>query len=96
MRGWNFSAGPAAIPEEVISEVRNELLEYDESGASIIEISHRTKLYTSLVSEIKKDHKIGRHFINLSWMNINKCRRQSFWECTSPREIGWDSIIISN
>ena len=55
MRGWNFSAGPAAIPEEVISEVRNELLEYDESGASIIEISHRTRLYTSLVSEIKKD-----------------------------------------
>ena len=37
MRGWNFSAGPAAIPQEVIKEVQEELLEYNGSGASIIE-----------------------------------------------------------
>ena len=44
MRGWNFSAGPAAIPEEVIQEVKNELLEFKDSGTSIIEVSHRTDL----------------------------------------------------
>jgi len=55
MRGWNFSAGPAAIPEEVILEVKNELLEFQDSGSSIIEVSHRTDLYTKLAHETKQD-----------------------------------------
>ena len=55
MRGWNFSAGPAAIPEEVIQEVKNELLEFKDSGTSIIEVSHRTNLYSELAFEAKQD-----------------------------------------
>mgnify|MGYP005673874177 FL=1 len=55
MRGWNFSAGPAAIPEEVIQEVKNELLEFKDSGTSIIEVSHRTDLYSELAFESKQD-----------------------------------------
>ena len=55
MRGWNFSAGPAAIPEEVIQEVKNELLEFKDSGTSIIEVSHRTDLYSELAFEAKQD-----------------------------------------
>ena len=36
----NFSAGPAAIPQEVLQEVKDELLNYKNIGSSIIEISH--------------------------------------------------------
>ena len=55
MRGWNFSAGPAAIPQEVIKEVQEELLEYNGSGASIIEIGHRTDIYSQVAEESKND-----------------------------------------
>ena len=55
MRGWNFSAGPAAIPQEVIKEVQEELLEYNSSGASIIEIGHRTDIYSQVAEESKND-----------------------------------------
>ena len=42
MRKWNFAAGPAAIPEEVLSEAQAELLEWKDSGMSIMEMSHRS------------------------------------------------------
>ena len=48
MRGWNFSAGPAAIPQQVIKEVQEELLEYNGSGASIIDIGHRSDIYSQV------------------------------------------------
>ena len=35
MRKWNFSAGPAAIPEEVLLEAQNEMLEWQGSGMSV-------------------------------------------------------------
>ena len=49
MRKWNFCAGPGAISEEVLEEVQSELLEYKDAGASIMEVSHRSKLYLSLI-----------------------------------------------
>ena len=39
MRKWNFCAGPAVISEEVLEEVKSELLEYNNSGTSIMEVS---------------------------------------------------------
>ena len=55
MRKWNFCAGPAAISEDVLQEVKSELLEFNNSGASIMEISHRSEVYSSVAREAKSD-----------------------------------------
>jgi phosphoserine aminotransferase len=48
VRAWNFSAGPAAIPEEVLQKAKQELVEYGSQQASIMEISHRSKAYEAV------------------------------------------------
>ena len=58
MRKWNFCAGPAVISEEVLKEVQSEILEFNESGMSVMEMSHRSDIYSEVV-DAKKD------FINL-------------------------------
>ena len=55
MRKWNFCAGPAVISEEVLTEVREELLEWGDSGMSIMEMSHRSKIYDTVATEAKQD-----------------------------------------
>ena len=50
-RLYNFSAGPATLPEEVLLEVKDELPVYDQVGASIMEISHRSAAY----DEVEED-----------------------------------------
>ena len=44
-RVFNFSAGPAALPLEVLEQVREELLDWHGIGASVMEISHRSKTF---------------------------------------------------
>ncbi len=51
MRAYNFSAGPAILPEEVLKEVQSELLDYQNSGMSIMEMSHRGKEYSAVHEE---------------------------------------------
>ena len=51
MRAYNFSAGPAILPEEVLKEVQTDLLNYQESGMSIMEMSHRGKEYSAVHDE---------------------------------------------
>ena len=55
MRKWNFCAGPAVISEEVLTEVRDELLEWGSSGMSIMEMSHRSNIYDKVAADAKKD-----------------------------------------
>ena len=55
MRKWNFCAGPAVISEEVLSEVKDELLEWGDSGMSIMEMSHRSKIYDGVATDAKQD-----------------------------------------
>ena len=50
-RVHNFSAGPAALPLEVLQEAQSELTDFHESGMSIMEMSHRSKLYDSVHQE---------------------------------------------
>ncbi len=50
-RIYNFCAGPATLPVEVLEQVRNELLDYQGSGMSIIESSHRGKEYSAVHEE---------------------------------------------
>jgi phosphoserine aminotransferase len=54
-RGYNFSAGPAALPEDVLNQARAELLEWDGARASVMEISHRGKDFMALAAESERD-----------------------------------------
>jgi phosphoserine aminotransferase apoenzyme (EC 2.6.1.52) len=49
-RAWNFSAGPAALPEAVLKRAQAELLEWNGSGASVMELSHRGKRFMELAA----------------------------------------------
>ncbi len=51
MRAYNFSAGPAVLPEEVLKEAQAEMLDYKGSGMSIMEMSHRGKEYSAIHDE---------------------------------------------
>ena len=48
-RVYNFSAGPAVMAEEVLTEIRDELLEYGSSGMSVMEMSHRSKDFEAIL-----------------------------------------------
>ncbi|MCL2077320.1 MAG: 3-phosphoserine/phosphohydroxythreonine transaminase [Oscillospiraceae bacterium] len=50
MRVYNFSAGPAVLPEEVLKKAASELFEYENSGQSVMEMSHRSKEYEAIHS----------------------------------------------
>ena len=54
-RVYNFSAGPAVLPEEVLREAADEMLDYQGSGQSVMEMSHRSKVYDNIIKEAEKD-----------------------------------------
>jgi phosphoserine aminotransferase len=54
-RVWNFSAGPAALPEEVLSQARDELLDWHGAGCSVMEMSHRGKEFTGIIAQAEAD-----------------------------------------
>ncbi|MBE5847162.1 MAG: 3-phosphoserine/phosphohydroxythreonine transaminase [Lachnospiraceae bacterium] len=54
-RVYNFSAGPAVLPEEVLREAADEMLDYKGSGMSVMEMSHRSKTYDNIIKEAEAD-----------------------------------------
>ncbi len=54
-RVYNFSAGPAVLPEEVLREAAEEMLDYKGSGMSVMEMSHRSKTYDGIIKEAEAD-----------------------------------------
>lgn len=50
-RIYNFSAGPAVLPEEVLREAAEEMMDYKGSGMSVMEMSHRSKVYDTIIKE---------------------------------------------
>ena len=54
-RVYNFSAGPAALPEAVLKQAQDEMLEWQNSGMSVIEMSHRGKDYMSIAAQAEAD-----------------------------------------
>ena len=54
-RVYNFSAGPAVLPEEVLREVADEMMDYKGSGMSVMEMSHRSKVYDTIIKEAEAD-----------------------------------------
>mgnify|MGYP000236623544 FL=1 len=54
-RVYNFSAGPAVLPEEVLQEAADEMLDYRGTGMSVMEMSHRSKAYDTIIKEAEAD-----------------------------------------
>jgi len=54
-RVYNFSAGPAVLPEEVLKEAADEMLDYRGTGMSVMEMSHRSKAYQAIIDEAEAD-----------------------------------------
>ena len=63
MRVYNFSAGPAVLPEEVLKEAAAEMLDYKGTGMSVMEMSHRSKAYQAIIDEAEADL---RELMNIS------------------------------
>ena len=54
-RSYNFSAGPATMPESVLEEIRDEMMNYRGSGMCVMEMSHRSKVYQQIIDEAEQD-----------------------------------------
>ena len=54
-RVYNFSAGPAVLPESVLQEAAEEMLDYRGSGMSVMEMSHRSSAYQQILDEAEAD-----------------------------------------
>ena len=54
-RIYNFSAGPAVLPEEVLKEAAAEMLDYKGTGMGVMEMSHRSKAYQAIIDEAEQD-----------------------------------------
>ena len=54
-RVYNFSAGPAVLPEDVLKEAAAEMLDYKGTGESVMEMSHRSKEYDAIIKEAEAD-----------------------------------------
>lgn len=54
-RAYNFSAGPAVLPEAVLQRVRDELLDWNGTGASVMELSHRGRAFEAMAARSEQD-----------------------------------------
>ena len=56
-RVYNFSAGPATMPEPVLEEIRDEMMNYRGSGMCVMEMSHRSKVFQQIIDEAEQDRR---------------------------------------
>ena len=54
-RVYNFSAGPAVLPEAVLQEAAEEMMDYRGCGMSVMEMSHRSKMFETIIQEAEAD-----------------------------------------
>ena len=54
-RVYNFSAGPAVLPESVLRSAADEMMDYRGTGMSVMEMSHRSKAYQTIIDEAEED-----------------------------------------
>ncbi|MFA9379375.1 MAG: 3-phosphoserine/phosphohydroxythreonine transaminase [Lachnotalea sp.] len=54
-RVYNFSAGPAVLPEEVLKAAATEMLDYKGTGMSVMEMSHRSKAFEEIINDAERD-----------------------------------------
>ena len=72
-RVYNFSAGPSMLPEEVLETARDEMLDYKGSGQSVMEMSHRSKVYDEIIKTAEADFRA-------IWESLTTIRFCSFRE----------------
>ena len=54
-RAYNFSAGPAALPTTVLQQAAEEMLDYQGSGMSVMEMSHRSAIFVDIAARAEAD-----------------------------------------
>ncbi|HZW58689.1 MAG TPA: aminotransferase class V-fold PLP-dependent enzyme, partial [Woeseiaceae bacterium] len=54
-RVYNFSAGPAALPDDVLHRIRNDIPDWQGSGMSVMEVSHRSKAFMAVAAKAEAD-----------------------------------------
>jgi phosphoserine aminotransferase len=54
---FNFSAGPCCLPKEVLKKAQEEMLDYQGTGISVMEMSHRSKVFCEIAEKAKADLK---------------------------------------
>ena len=83
-RVYNFSAGPAVLPVEVLETARDEMLNYNNSGMSVMEMSHRSKTYDEIIKTAKERLKPKSLFVTGNYdrmINIqNKLLQSGFYQ----------------
>ena len=53
-RVYNFSAGPSMLPLEALKKAQADLLDYEGSGQSVMEMSHRSKVFDKIIKDAEK------------------------------------------
>ena len=73
-RVYNFSAGPAALPAAVLTEVQHELLNWHGTGLSVVEMSHRGKEFNQIIYEAEHDlralMKMPKNYMYVHWLSL--------------------------
>ena len=79
LRGYNFGAGPAMLPEEVLQEAQKALWDWHQTGMSILEIGHRTQAYMEMMAETES---LGRQILHIpdeyAVLFLGGCARAQF------------------
>ena len=79
-RVYNFSAGPAVLPEEVLKEVAEEMMDYQGTGMSVMEMSHRSADFQKIIDEAEQDlrdlMKIPDNYKAVSYTHLDVYKRQ--------------------
>ena len=79
-RTFNFSAGPAMMPEPVLEEIRDEMMNYRGSGMCVMEMSHRSKVFQQIIDEAEADL---RDLMNIP-TTTRSCSSRAAPPCSSP------------
>ena len=86
-RVYNFSAGPAVLPESVLREAADEMLDYRGTGMSVMEMSHRSKAYQAIIDQAEADlrtfsrrfgRRAGALMDNLATITFEECDYSEF------------------
>ena len=72
-RVYNFSAGPAVLPESVLQEAAAEMLDYRGTGMSVMEMSHRSKTYQAIIDQAEADLRTLTKFLHNTGLFIGQC-----------------------
>ncbi len=72
MKKYNFSAGPSKLDKTVIEKANQSIIEYENIGLSILEISHRSKEYSDIMEKLKYNLRKLFYFTFTRWSDISK------------------------